>query len=378
MIWLRSDGYSKVNMRIKTVVAVIPYLFFAGNFDLVAQAADLDCSALDGVDEPDETEITGCAKSLLNRQSLINTTTSINKVILERFDIGPLQTEPAGLELANAKDIAERVSGGGPTLIVPTADVAAPAANPLWNVWVDGKYSWLDDDTAFSGLDGSLVNAVVGADYKISDRLILGVMGTYETSDLKGNGILPPVQDTEGWGGGAYLGLTLTDNLVLSATLLGTGLDTDVNGSADFDSTRVQASSALTGYWYSGTWRYSPSLTVAWTKEWQDASGVLNAQTIETGIISPGFQVGNSISIGGASTVEPWLGAQLDWVGINKVVDDVTGTVLDDPYTDLRLQTGLNFAFGANAQLALTGEISGLLLRDSQTYTAGANFAFQF
>ena len=174
------------------------------------------------------------------------------------------------------------------------------------------------------------------------------------------------------------MGLTLTDNLVLSATLLGTELDTDVNGTTSFDSTRIQASSGLTGYWYSGTWRYSPSLTVAWTKEWQDASGALNAQTIETGIISPGFQVGNSISIGGASTVEPWLGAQLDWVGINKVVDDVTGTILDDPYTDLRLQGGLNFAFGANAQLALTAEISGLLYEDSDTYTAGANFAFQF
>ncbi len=365
-------------MRIKAVAAVIPILCFAGSTDVLAQATVLDCSALDGVNEPYDTEVTGCAKSLLNRQSLINTTASVNKIILDRFAIGPNQTELAGLELTNAKDITERLSGGNSILIAPTADVAAPAANPLWNVWADGKYSWLDDDTAFSGLDGSLVNAIVGADYKVSDRLVLGVMGAYETSDLEGDGGIPPTQDTDGWGGGVYMGLTLTDKLVLSATVLGTELDTDVNGGASFDSARIQASSGLTGYWYSGTWRYSPSLTVAWTKEWQDASGALNAQTIETGIISPGFQVGNSISIGGASTVEPWLGAQLDWVVINKVVDDGTGTILDDPYTDLRLQTGLNFSFGANAQLALTGEISGLLVKDSDTYTAGANFAFQF
>jgi hypothetical protein len=345
---------------------------------MVAQADDLDCSALEGVNEPEATEITGCAKSLLNRQSLIHTMASINNIVLQRFDVGPFQTEPAGLELSNAGDIAERLSGGGPILIAPTTDVAAPAVNPLWNVWADGKYSWLDDDTDFSGLDGSHVNAVVGADYKVTDRLILGVMGTYETSDLEGDGGIPPAQDADGWGGGVYMGLTLTGNWVLSATLLGTELDTEVNGGASFGSTRVQASGGLTGYWYSGTWRYSPSLTVAWTKEWQDASGALNAQTIETGIISPGFQVGNSISIGGASTVEPWLGAQLDWVGKNKVVDEVTGTVLDDPYADLRLQGGLNFAFGANAQLALTGEVSGLLYEDSETYTVGANFASQF
>ncbi|MDP1702247.1 MAG: autotransporter outer membrane beta-barrel domain-containing protein [Aestuariivirga sp.] len=312
---------------------------------------------------------------MLNRQSLINTSTSITKIIIDRFDFGPNQTQPAGLELSDPRDILERLKSNGRIAIAPTADVAAPVANPMWNIWIDGKYSWLDDTNAFTDLDGSLVNGVVGADYKVSDRLVLGLMGAYETSDLEGPGV---TLDTDGWGGGVYMGLTLTDNLVLSATLLGTELDSDVNGGTSFDSTRVQASSGLTGYWYSGTWRYSPSLTVAWTKEWQDASGALNAQTIETGIISPGFQVGNSISIGGASTVEPWLGAQLDWVGINKVVDDVTGTVLDDPYTDLRLQGGLNFAFGANAQLALTAEVSGLLYEDSDTYTAGANFSFQF
>lgn len=359
-------------MRIRAVAAVISLACVVGSSQSVAQSSDADCSILD---DTSEINITACAKSLLNRQSLINSSTSINKIIIDRFDFGPNQAEPAGLELNDPADILERLKGNGRITIAPVADVAAPAANPMWNVWIDGKYSWLDDTDAFTDLDGSLVNGIVGADYKVTDRLVLGLMGTYETSDLEGLGV---TQDTDGWGGGAYLGLTLTDNWVLSATLLGTELDTDVNGSSSFDSARIQASSALTGYWYSGTWRSSPSLTVSWTKEWQDNSGVLNAQTIETGIISPGFQVGNSLSIGGASTVEPWLGAQLDWVGINKVVDDVTGTILDDPYTDLRLQGGLNFAFGANAQLALTAEVSGLLYEDSDTYTAGANFAFQF
>ena len=360
-------------MRARIIAAFVLSAGIAGSSQALAQSAYGDeCHELD---DTSPEIVTACAKSLLNRQSLINTTASITGVILNRFDRGPNQAEPAGLELANREEIADRLSGGKSILIAPTADVAAPPASPMWNIWIDGKYSWLDDTDAFTDLDGSLVNAVAGFDYKVSDRLVLGLMGTYESSDLDGSGV---TQDTDGWGGGAYLGMTLTDNVVLSATLLGTELDTEVNGGTSFDSTRIQASSALTGYWYSGTWRYSPSLTVAWSKEWQDASGALNAQTIETGIISPGFQVGNSISIGGASTVEPWLGAQLDWVGINKAVDDVTGTILDDPYTDLRLQGGLNFAFGANTQLALTAEVSGLLYEDSDTYTAGANFAFQF
>lgn len=373
-------------MRAKLMAAMISLACVAGSTEIRAQSTTtflipapvLDCELLDFSDSS-ETEVTGCAKPLINRQSLINTSSSIRNIILDRFDVSPGQTEPAGLELTEANDIAERLSGNGRILIAPAADVVAPAATAMWNIWIDGKYSWLNNTSAISNLDGSLVNLVVGADYKVTDRLVLGVMGTYETSDLEASGAPPPTQETDGWGSGVYMGLSLTDNLVLSANVLGTELDTDVNGGgALFDSTRIQTSTALTGYWYSGTWRYSPSVTVAWSKEWQEATAIWTAQTIETGMISPGLQFGNTVSLGGTTTVEPWLGAQFDWVGINKVVDSVTGTILDDPYTDLRLQTGLNFAFGANAQLALTGEISGLLYKDSDTYTAGANFAFQF
>ena len=140
-------------MRAKTIAAVIVFACFAGSAQTYAQTAGDDCSELN---DTNDSFITACAKSLINHQSLINTSTSINNVILHRFDIGPNQTEPAGLELSDPTDILERLSGNGEILIAPTADVAAPAATALWNVWIDGKYSWLDDTSAFTNLDGSL------------------------------------------------------------------------------------------------------------------------------------------------------------------------------------------------------------------------------
>ncbi len=370
-------------MRINLFATALSLAFFAGCSTGFAQqtAPPLPASAFCDVLNNDiqSDYVTACSKPLINRQSLINTSTSIRNLIVGRFDNGPDQTEPAGLELTTAHDILERLSGSGEITIAPTADVAVPAAVSKWNMWADGKYSWLNDTSAVSNLDGGLVNAIVGADYKVTDSLVLGLMGTYENSSLKGNGPVAPSQKTDGWGGGAYLGLTLSDNLVFSANILGTSLDTNVNsGATKFDSDRIQTSEALTGYWYSGTWRFSPSLTFAWSKEWQDAAAGLNAQTIETMVISPAVQIGNTISIGGANTVEPWLGAEVDWAVINRVKDKVLGVQLSDPNTDLRLQTGLNFAFGANAQLALTAEVSGILLKESNTYTGGANFAYQF
>lgn len=358
-----------------------------GSTQLLAQSTEppnapppsilVDCAVLND-DGSSNSDIAACSSSLLNRQSLINTSTSIRNIIIDRMDAGPDQVEPAGIALDSEQDVRDRLGATGNTTIIPTADDAGSSTvSPLWNVWVDGKYSWLDDRSAIGSMDGSLVNLIVGADYKVSDRLVIGLMGTVETSDLEGLGVLS--QETDGWGGGAYLGMSLTDNVVFSANILGASLDTGINGVSNvFDSDRIQASSALTGYWYSGTWRYSPSLSVAWSKEWQDAILGFNAQTIETAIISPGIQIGNTVSIGGANTVEPWLGAQLDAVALNKVVDAGLGTVLDDPYTDLRLQGGLNLAFAGSAQLALTAEVSGILVDTSNTYTFGANFAFQF
>lgn len=326
--------------------------------------------------------VTACGKSVLNQNSAIITANSVRNAVVNRFDTGGNEVNPAGLELSNPEDIANRLTGGNGFLVgflvAPTADLAAPAAKPRWNVWIDGKYSWLNQSPAASDLDGDVVNLVTGADYKLSDRLVLGAMGSYENSDLKGSGFIPPTQKIHGWGGGAYMGFTLTDNVVFSANVLRASLDTTVNGVTHLNSTRWQSSAGLTGYWYTGTWRYSPSLTFAWSKEWQDAALGFNKQTTETATLSPAFQIGNTIALHGANTVEPWLGAELDWAMRNRVVDKVLGTVLNDPNVDLRLQSGLNFSFGGNAQLALTAEASGLLIKKSDTYTVGANFAYQF
>ena len=369
-------------MRSKLVMAVIAsgaVIVPVGSAEAQTAAPVLDCSqgrnAVNFAALPNV--ITACRKPDLNRLLLLNSADTIRYIVGGRFDTGPGQVEPVGLLLDNPEEVAARLAGGS-IQISPTADLDTAVASTDWNLWVDGRYSWQDEDGSISSLDGPIVSGMAGLDYKLAPNLVLGVTGAYEHSDLDGDGLFPPSQSSEGWGLGAYLGWNVTDNIVFSASVQRSSLDTDVNGLVEFDSVRWQNSESLTGYYYSGTWRMSPSLTFAWSKEWQDAALGLNAQTIETMVLSPGFQIGNTISIGGSSTVEPWIGTQLDWSIRNRTVDKVFGTIYSDPNVDLRLQGGLNFAFGGNAQLALTGEVSGLLLKHTTTYTGGANFAWQF
>jgi hypothetical protein len=173
--------------------------------------------------------------------------------------------------------------------------------------------------------------------------------------------------------------MVLGDNIVFSANLLGSLIDSEQSGGFDFDSERLQASTGLTGYWYSGTWRFSPAVTLSWSKEWlEETAGLMNDQTTEVAILAPSLQVGDTLALTGTSTVEPWAGVALDWTFINKSKDSVLGTIVDDPNTDLRLQAGLNFGFGSNVQLALTGEAAGLLIDETDTYSGEVNLAVQF
>jgi hypothetical protein len=67
----------------------------------------------------------------------------------------------------------------------------------------------------------------------------------------------------------------------------------------------------------------------------------------------------------------------LDYVFVNDTEIDGFGGI-EDSYSDLRLQAGLNFGLGSHAQLAITGELGGLLQDDLDTYAVEANLAIQF
>lgn len=344
------------------------------------EGTDFDCSTYFASSESSEEFISfeqgsACARAAVNRQMLIHNIEVIPHVVANSLGIGPPQANPAGLADLSPGEFAARLAGGSGIIVSPVAD-AAPAPSTPWNAWGDGKYTWNDNGPSSFDLDGPLWNGLAGIDYKINSSTTIGLMGSYENSDLDGTGIN---LDSEGWGIGPYVGIMLTDNLVFSANFVGSRLtSSQFGGLFDFTSYRVQAAASLTGYWYSDTWRYSPGLSLSWSKEWLDENdGDLPDQTIETGLLTASMQVGDTLRLSDQTAVEPWAGAAFDYNFVNRTKTDGDGSV-NDPYADLRLQAGLNFAFGSNAQLALTGEIGSLLRKDSATYAGEINFAYQF
>jgi Autotransporter beta-domain len=326
-----------------------------------------------------------CHKQLVNRESLIHLNHHIQDNVVARLLSGGAP-EPAGLALDEGT-ARKRLEGSGSIDIIPTADIdAAPAPARKWNAWIDGKFTWIEADEALGDTEGGLFNGLAGIDYKITDRFIVGLLGSFESSDLETD--LAPVQTTktEGYGGGAYMGLTVTDNIVLSATATGTFIDTDVafNGvTADIESERLQLSGGATGYYYFGQTRFTPLVNVAYSKEWQDdfvdSGGAAAAdQTFESSVLSAGAQLGHTFSGGNGMSIEPWLGAQLDWTFLDKSKIDGAAALEADDTVDIRVQGGFNVSFAENVQLSVMGDISGLLLDDTDTYAVDAVLAVQF
>lgn len=124
---------------------------------------------------------------MINRQLLINSIDVIPRVVANSLGIGPGSIEPAGLGNLTPDEFNGRLASGGAIVITPTADVPAAAPASRWNVWADGKYTYNDNSPAALDLDGPLWNGMVGLDYKLNDKVTVGLMGSFESSDLDGD-----------------------------------------------------------------------------------------------------------------------------------------------------------------------------------------------
>src|ERR1041384_6186226 len=114
----------------------------------LAQAQQVPEAECDDISVVNEALIAGagsCLKSTIDYQSLISISDAVRKVVAGRLAQGGEVAEPAGLAMDRPHEIAARLAGNGTLTVEPAADLpAAATAKKLWNVWIDGKYSWIE------------------------------------------------------------------------------------------------------------------------------------------------------------------------------------------------------------------------------------------
>lgn len=253
----------------------------------------------------------------------------------------------------------------GPTSYLDSRDTGrnAGASDKPFGLWIQGAYTSIDNGQVGASADGDVINVVTGFDYKLNDRLVIGVAGVYETMDidtgaLSGRGNL----QADGIGIAPYLGFKLTDRWTASLSGAYSWLDYDTKRtnntiSGSFDATRWFLNGALNGAYSMGKMRLMPQVGVLYLEEDQDgytdSSGTVNAgNTIKLGRLYAGGRVGYAMG-----TMMPYfkLVGEYDFEHPDALAIG-NGTFTNDD--DFGAQVGLGVDFFSTGPLSGTVETS--------------------
>jgi outer membrane autotransporter protein len=324
------------------------------------------------------------ANARTNALSLRLQSRNISKAVADHL-IGP-RIERA-FAFAMPSSMLSYAEAAGQTQGQTAIETMAQPTPLLWNIWASGNGAYSDKDSTLSGFEGTLRTGSLGIDRQLGDRVVIGAFLTSETTDydttaLLGSGTL----SSDGYGLGAYTGITITNWLVADALIQHKWTDSDFAVGAtraNYDATETSFAANLTGYFYSGLFRFSPALGMAFSHEDQsayiDSAGFPTASSdTKIGVLSFGSQFGYTFALNQATTIEPFIGLTAEWTFLNDTsgVTTATGDKLND--VDLRLTGGINTTIQERISLALTGDLSGLAIQDYLVATGSLQLSIRF
>jgi len=254
------------------------------------------------------------------------------------------------------------------------APLAHEASSP-WDVWVEGRYSAFDNDNGNLDRDGHVGLLYVGADYRVAENMIVGVLAQFDWSKEKSDTLSSEV-DGDGWMVGPYLSARIHDNIYfdLRAAWGGSSNDLALNGATgDFDTSRWLVKGTLSGNWVYEAWRFTPSAELAYMEESQDAftnsAGTdVRGQDVSLGRLQFGPEIGYRIVQSEDAIIEPFVAIKGVWDFDNPnavIAGHVTGP--GDVWG--RLQGGLNVATTSGWSVRGLASWDGLGASDYTGYT---------
>lgn len=188
-----------------------------------------------------------------------------------------------------------------------TRGMAGGAAASKFGVWAQGTYSRVDRSEAGLEMSGDIYNVVAGADYKVTDKILVGMAVSGESSSIdtdynngtfKGTGVsLAP-----------YVGITLSPHWSADVSGGYGWISYDVNRNNDaisgnYDGRRSFVTGSLTGSYAHESWRFQPKASVSYVHESQDgyveSNGVaVDGDTLEFGRFTAGSKIGYAVGDG--------------------------------------------------------------------------------
>lgn len=261
----------------------------------------------------------------------------------------------------------------------------AGAADKPFGVWLQGAYSSIDNSQLGAAADGSAINTVLGLDYKVSDRLVIGVGGIYENVDvdtrtLTGFGNV----QSKGFGIAPYLGYQLSSQWSASLSGAYSWLSYDTKRtnntiSGSYDATRWMVNGSLNGNYASGKIVMMPQVGVMYLEEEADAftesNGLANASnTIKLGRLYAGGKVGYVMG-----KVMPYINlvGEFDFEHPDALAIG-NGTFTNSEDFGGKVGIGFNFISGNTVSGSFEGSYDSIGRTDLDVWTVSGRLRMQF
>ncbi len=240
-----------------------------------------------------------------------------------------------------------------------------------FDVWIEGKLAKTDNDTA----DSTLGLLYIGADYRLSHSLVVGLLGQFDWSDEEDDAVNADI-DGRGWMLGPYMAARLHKNILFDSRIAWGRSDNDFtigSSTGSFDTDRWLVKGQLTGDFQNNGWHLAPHVAVLYFEEDQDATtdslgNAIGAQTVKLGRVTFGPKISTTLHSGNR-VISPFVAVKGIWdFEKDDTVNAASGFAISDSDFRGRLEAGASVRGIGGITISGEGFYDGIGAKDFDAY----------
>lgn len=248
------------------------------------------------------------------------------------------------------------------------------------DVWVQGKWARIEDETA----EQSLGLLYVGVDYKFTSSFVMGVLVQRDWASEK-DAVASSSIDGRGWLIGPYMVARIHDNLVFDGRIAYGRSDNEISPSMSyvdsFQTSRWLIEGKFTGDFELAHWHVEPQVGLSYFDERQigylDGLGNwISGQSVNFARLTVGPRFSRRFEINDVGSVAPYLGVKAIWdLAKAKTIDYASDPALRGD-NDLRgrVEGGISVDVGGGLTVDGEGFYDGFGAHEFDAFGGSVNF----
>jgi len=250
---------------------------------------------------------------------------------------------------------------------------APPSSSPLAStygvdVWTEAHFNEYRGNIGTLDNRGHFNILYLGADYLLTQSILIGALFQYDWTS-ESSQLLNSSVAGQGWMAGPYMSARLTPNLFFDARAEWGKSNNAVNPFGlyqdDFATDRWLAQANLTGNWWVGSFRVTPSAGVTYTAEKQqsytDTLGiVISAKTVSLGQFAFGPEFAYRIVGRDGTTYEPQVSVKGLWDFVKPDAATVSGILVSNDTVRAMAQAGILARLPSGYSIRVVGQYDGI------------------